>query len=173
MNLITSAQSPTFSSTVTAGAGGGFPVAGYQALDYDNAPTFSGNYEFRLLRHLSAEVGIENMLPKQVSFSPHGSYTTRERLTLLPFGLRGVAALAGQRVELFAGTGGARLWRTEQGNSYNATTMFWQVNAGGRVALDHGRRFWVGTTIRFYRDLGRPTQQWLSLTGDFGFRLGH
>jgi hypothetical protein len=54
---------------------------------------------------------------------------------------------------------------------YNAPRTIWQINGGGRIALDKRRRFWVGPTVRFSRDGGRPTQEWISLTGDFGFRF--
>jgi len=34
------------------------------------------------------------------------------------------------------------------------------------------RRFWVGITLRVWRDPGRPTQQWLSTTADLAYRFG-
>jgi hypothetical protein len=39
----------------------------------------------------------------------------------------------------------------------------WQVNGGGRIALDKRRHFWVGPTVRFSRDgYRRPTEEFVS-----------
>ena len=43
--------------------------------------------------------------------------------------------------------------------------------AAARIAIDKRGHFWIGPTVRFSRDGGRPTQEWVSLTGEFGFRL--
>ena len=124
------AQNPIGTSTVTLGVGGETPprnIAGEST-----GPVFNGNYEFRILKYLSLEAGVSNMLPRtqryeilyQIfpayggisagvrsgSFCPPcvlGFFPDRTRVTLLPFGLRGIAPLWNSRVDLFGGGGGA------------------------------------------------------------------
>jgi hypothetical protein len=115
------------------------------------------------------------LLPNYVNYGNRyiAPGTSRVRVTLLPYGLRGILPVANNRGELFIGTGGAYYWRATDIDYSSASGTLWQANAGARLALDRGRRFWLGTTLRLYRDTGRPTQAWVSVTGDLGFRLGH
>jgi hypothetical protein len=104
--------------------------------------------------------------------------SARARSTFLPFGVRGILPISNQRVELYAGAGGAYVWHglgvlpTYFGEGLNQ--WLWQVNAGARVAFTHSHRYWLGITTRYYRDgLGSNKQQYLACTGEFSVRFGH
>ncbi len=186
------AQETVFSSTVTLGVGG--ETSPRSVAGESTGPVFNGNYEFRILKYLAVEAGVSNMLPRTLRFETipvylginpgvtvtyYNSYVCvpcavvpipdRTRVTLLPFGPRGIVPLWNGRAELFAGGGGAYALHAD-GSFYNAWLM--QANLGGRIALDAKRRFWVGTSGRFYSNTGPYRQQWLSWTADLGLRFG-
>lgn len=158
-------------STVTVGAGGGFPVSGYLTERVQNSAAFSAGYEFRLFRYVAPEVAVTNLIPTVVNYYKFGTYNTRERVTLVSLGLRGILPLAAGRAEIFAGAGGAHIGSTAYVLSQFGAPWLMQLEAGGRAALDRKHRFWLGTTVRLARDTGRPTEQWVVLTGDFGVRF--
>jgi hypothetical protein len=162
------------SSTVVAGVGGAFPAGGYRTSEFHNGPLLAGEYEFGVHRFVAATIGVENFLLPFDNTSKFGTSTTRERVTLMPFGLRGIVPVASGRVELFAGTGGAALWSSEYnlGHPFQGNNLLWHLNGGARIALDRAKHVRMGPTVRYYRDLGRPTQQWLSITADFSYRFG-
>ena len=160
-------------STLTLGAGAAFPVGGELTSSFNRGASFAGEYEFGLHRFLAATIGVENYVLSSVNCDPRGCSTARERFTLMPFGLRGIIPIAGGRGELFAGTGGARLWSNSfLGGPFQQDNILWQFNGGFRIGLDRARHFRAGPTVRLNRDLGRPTQEWLSLTADFSYRFG-
>jgi hypothetical protein len=169
--LAVSAQS-FGSSTLTVGVGGAFPASGYLTFPFHNGLSVAGEYELRLHKFVAADVGVDNFVLNADNFTRTGSVQTLERITLLPFGLRGILPLADGRTELFLGTGGAYLWSTDYDLRSFGEGLLWQLNGGARVAIDRSRHFHVGASARYYRDLGRPTQQWVSLTGDFSYRFG-
>ena len=161
-------------NTVMIGAGGGFPSGGYRTDGISNGAAFSASYEFRLFKYLAPEVGVVNMLPNVNYFGEYERQTYMERVTLLSMGVRGIVPLRQGRMELFGGVGAAHLWSSDIELTvlgYQSPRWLLQVNGGGRVAIDRRRRFWIGPTVRFSRDGGRPTEEWVSLTGDFGFRF--
>lgn len=159
-------------NTVSIGAGGTFAGDMLRTEDFSSGPSFSATYEFRLFRYLAPEIGLLDLLPNQTQYSKYGTSVVRERVTLLSFGVRGVLPLARDRVELFAGPGGAHIWSNESYvTGYNAPSWLFQIDGGIRFAIDGKRRFWVGPRCAFVRDGGRPTEEWVSFTGDFGFRF--
>jgi hypothetical protein len=160
-------------STVTIGAGGGFATGGYFTDGIPNAPAFSASYEFRVFRFLAPEVSVVNMIPNVPEGSEFGTSILRERVTLVSPVLRGILPLRHDSVELFAGVGAARLTSSYYELTENfEPSWFLEIDGGFRAALGHRHRFWIGPTVRFYRDFNRrPTEQWLSLTGEFGFRF--
>jgi hypothetical protein len=161
------------SSTVILGVGGALPASGYRTTSFHNGPSIAGEYEFGLHRSVAANIGVENFFLNFDNITRNSLAVTRERITLMPFGIRGIAPLAGGRAELFAGAGGAYLWSSEYDlRSYGGEGFLWQLNGGGRIAIDRAKHFRVGATMRFYRDLGRPTQEWFSVTGDVSYRFG-
>ena len=110
---LAAADSQLGSSTVAVGAGAAFAAGGELTGGYHRGPSITGEYEFGLHRFLAATIGVENLLMNVDQCSRSGCTPVRERFTLMPFGLRGILPIAGGRAELFAGTGGARLWSTD------------------------------------------------------------
>jgi hypothetical protein len=160
--------------TIMIGVGGGFPSGGTYIAGISDSAAFSGSYEFRLFKYLAPEVAVVNTIPNVNYGGEFGPVISRERITLLSFGPRGIVPLMQGRLELFAGVGAAHLWSTDLELTvlgYEAPRWFLQLSGGGRVAIDRRHRFWIGPTVRFTRDGGRPTEEWVSLTGDFGFRF--
>lgn len=160
-------------STVLIGAGGGFPAGGYLTNQFANGPAFAVTYEFRLFRYFAPAVGVVNSLPTYTDREEYTTTVSRERVTLLSLGFRGVLPLGHGRVELFAGPGAAHVSSPvyELTEGYLSPSWLFEVDGGGRVAIGRGRRLWIGPTARFSRDIGRPTEEWVSLTADFGFRF--
>lgn len=161
-------------NTIAIGAGGGFPAGGSGIYGISNSAAFSGSYEFRLFKYLAPEVALVNTIPNVDYGGRYGPDINRERITFLSFGARGIAPLMQGRLELFAGVGAAHLWSSDPYltvDGYQAPRWFAQLSGGGRVAIDHRHRFWIGPTMRFTRDGGRPTEEWVALTGDVGFRF--
>jgi hypothetical protein len=159
-------------TTFSLGAGGGFPAGGenvYQTSYLPNSAAFSASYEFRIFKYLAPEVSVVNLTPLVPQFGEYPLPPTRERVTLVSIGGRGILPLHQGRLELFAGGGAVNVSRSD--TYVELKPWVWQVNGGGRIALGKRRRFWVGPTVRFSRNGGRPTDEWVSLTGDFGFRF--
>ncbi len=185
-------QDALHTSTLTLGVGG-LPYSDYPDLPdlQKGGPAFTGNYEYRLLKYLGVEGGTDILVPSGESYQQSASilsgqnlypYTTtcmacvveaagRSRVTLLTYGLKGILPLANDRLELFAGVGGAYAWNSEFGGQLNSA--FAQASLGGRLALDRGHRFWLGTTLRGFSSFGPGRQAWVPLTFDFGMRFGH
>ncbi|HXJ37998.1 MAG TPA: hypothetical protein VNH18_01900 [Bryobacteraceae bacterium] len=159
------------SSTLILGAGGAFPASGYRTGPFHDGASLNAEYELGLHRYVAATLGLDNFVLNLDNVSRLSVTQTRERVTLLPFGLRAIAPLAGGRAELFAGTGAAYLWSSAYDLQNLGGGFLWQLNGGARVALDRAKHWRIGTTARFYRDLGRPTQQWVSLSGDVSYRF--
>ena len=152
--------------------GGGvvFPLAGYIADDYLAGPAGRAGYELRLAKPVGAEVGITETGLPGISCNRIGCTHTRETLKFLDYGLRGHVVLSGGRVDLSAGLGGGYVWY-EFGNSFTNVHLF-QYSGKASVALDRGKHFRIAFTVRTWRDLGRPTQQWVSTRGSFVFGFG-
>jgi len=159
-------------STVTVGAGGEFTTGGenvFRTSYLPDSPAFSAAYEFRVFKYLGPEVSVVNLTPLVPQFGEFPGPPIRERITLISMGARGILPLDRGRIELLAGAGAVNV--STSANYLQLTSWLWQVNGGARVAIGKRRRFWIGPTVRFSRNGGRPTDEWLSLTGDFGFRF--
>lgn len=183
-------QEAIHTSTFTLGVGG-LPYS-YDSFREYGGPTFTGRYEYRLWKYLAVESGVDTLLPS----TPHveilpvissgvtlNSYSNgicsacvfvsvrdTARITLVPFGLKGILPIADGRVELFGGLGGAYAWHSDYGRYQNA--LLGQVSLGGRIALEHGRRFWLGTTLQGYSNFGSGKQAWVPWTINLGIRFG-
>ncbi len=176
-------QEPVGTSTVTLSVGGETPTR--NEFGESKGPVFDGNYEFRILKYLAVEAGVENTLPSITRYEFFGIpagvsllafqqvccvlIPDRTQVTLLPFGLKGILPLSGGRFELFAGGGGAYAWHS--GDSF-ANAWLLQTSMGGRVALDRGHHFWLGTSGHFFTNFGAGRQEWLTWTADLGLRFG-
>jgi hypothetical protein len=145
---------------------------GYGTNGFSRGAGWRGGYELRLLKHLGAEAGFTEAWPIAIDTCLTATFTcfsSRQYLKLLDYGLRGVAPLAGGRVELSIGVGGGYVWN--QWKTYNNGVLF-QYSGKAVFALDRNGRVRVGFTLRLWRDLGRPTQQWFSTTGGVIVGLG-
>jgi hypothetical protein len=160
-------------STVSIGAGGGIPAGGYLTDPFSSGPAFAATYEFRAFRCFAPSIGVANFLPNYMNYDEYATTKTRERVTLLSLGFRSVLPLAHGRVELFAGPSATHIGSSvyELTQAYPSPPWLFEVDGGGRMAIDRHRHFWIGPTARFTRDIGRPTEEWVSLTGDVGFRF--
>lgn len=148
---------------LSVGAGGLFPVSGYKTDSYATGPALRAGYQLRVKKHIGAEVGWTGTWPNQEA--------VRHQLQFIDYGLRGIVPVARDRAELSAGIGGGYVvYDQRYPNSDAALLQF-----SGRVAapVDARRSFWVGITFRMWRDLGRPTQQWLTTTGELTYQFGH
>src|SRR4051812_26190993 len=92
-SFVTLAQS-LGSGTVILGAGGAFPGSGYRTFPFHTGTSVTGEYELGLHRFLAATVGLDNFTLNLDNYSRTSTVTTRERITLLPFGLRAIAPVA-------------------------------------------------------------------------------
>ncbi len=112
---------------------------------------------------------MQNMLPNVPTFTKFGSTYSRERVTLLSLGVRGIAPLRDDRIELFAGASTAHL------NSSDTDLTQGILAAPVRRRRPLGNRSGASLLdrphVRLTRDSGRPTEEWVSLTADFGFRF--
>ena len=179
------AQDGEHTSTVTLSVGGETPT--YNQFGESSGPVFAGNYEYRIMKYLAVEGGFQSMLPLTTiyeSFSvPSGTslistatcssgctivQSSRTMVNLTPFGVKLVLPLASDRFELFAGGGGAYAFHSD--GTYRDAILA-QGTVGGRVAMDKGHRFWLGTSGRFFSNPGHGRQEWLSWSADFGIRF--
>jgi hypothetical protein len=165
-------------STATVGVGLVTRAGGDVAANAFNAgPSFTGEYEFGLDRYLSATIGVENDLPVNNFYNCGrlGCSATRERFTFLPFGMRGTLPLGSDRAEIFGGAGGARVWTDDPElggfECFHCARVLAQINGGVRFRVGRQHRFYLWPVVRMSRDLGRPTQVWLSVTGNLSYRF--
>jgi hypothetical protein len=128
----------------------------------------------RIIKYLGAEAGFTDAWPVGPdSCVRFGCSYSRQTLKLLDYGLRGVAPLAGGRVELSIGLGGGYVWhKYGYYGSFGSNQALFQYSGKAAFALDHRHRFRAITAVRTWRDLGRPTLQWLSVTGGIEVGLG-
>ncbi|HEV3202086.1 MAG TPA: hypothetical protein VGZ73_29510 [Bryobacteraceae bacterium] len=152
------------------GGGGIFPLNGYIADDYSAGPAGRAGYELRLVKPLGAEAGITEAGLPGTSCDRFGCTHPRETLKFLDYGLRGHIGLSGGRIDLSAGLGGGYVWYEHE--TFFRNGPLFQYSGKAAVALDRGKRFRIAFAVRTWRDLGRPTQQWLSTTGSFIFGFG-
>ena len=151
------------------GAAGVIPLNGY---GYSAGAGWRAGYQLRVLKHLGGEAGFTEAWPIAIDTCLTANFTclsSRQYVKLLDYGLRGVAPLAGGRVELSVGAGGGYVWN--QWKTYNNGALF-QYSGKAAFALDRKGRVRLSFTLRFWRDLGRPTQQWISTAGGVVVGLG-
>jgi hypothetical protein len=157
---------------MNVGAGALLPLSGFKAEEYTAALDLRVGYQLRLRKYLGAEMGWTGAWPSRTDFGRDFDQLVRDRLQLVDYGVRGIVPVARDRAELSAGVGGGYIWY-DRGSS-NSFLNGSLLQYSGRVAapLNSRRRIWIGMTFRVWRDLGRPTQQWLSTTGDVTYRFG-
>jgi hypothetical protein len=153
---------------------GVFPVGGYKAEEYSSGPGLRVGGDFRLLRNLMVEGGWTAAWNATFyDCSRFGCSYSRLENKFLDYGLRGVLPLAAGRVELSVGVGGGYIWFDKASSDnyyYNGSLL--QYSGKAAVALDRHGRWRANFTIRTWRDLGRPIQQWLSTAAGISYGFG-
>lgn len=154
-------------------ASGVFPVGGYVTNAYSAGPGLRVGGELRLARYLAADAGWTGAWLVKGNCDPHGCFYPRYENKLLDYGLRGVLPLAGGRVELSIGVGGGYIWYDKlSDDSFFGNGSLFQYSGKAAVALDRGGHWRVNFTVRTWRDLGRPIQQWLSTAAGISYGFG-
>jgi len=106
-------------------------------------------------------------------------YKSDNRFFWIPFGVRGILPLRDGRFELSLGGGGVY---EKFSVSSPAASVFlvdrsgWggQFTAGAKMAIDHGRHFWIGATPRVFfanTEGGYRHDRWFVVSGDVSFRF--
>jgi len=179
---------------ITFGAGGASPRAALRAY-FATRPAITLSYGYRFLRNFQVETGLDTVFGaagvKDFYDSPIGPLRIRDYQFLVPFGARAILPLAGERLLVFGGAGGAYLRYSElihQPSDYFridcpvcASRSGWGYYAvtGLSVFLDQARHFRTGASAKMYRGhtqgdpLGaapglRTRDHWLQLYGEFG-----
>jgi hypothetical protein len=171
---ILAAQSSFARNNFDFGAAGVIPVSGDRTNGYSAGPGWRGGYELRLIKHLGVEAGFTEGWPVTTSnCGRFGCTYSRESLKLLDYGVRGVAPVAGGRLELSIGLGGGYIWHPFGfSGPFGPNQALFQYSGKAAVALDRSRRIRCTFTVRTWRDLGRPTQQWLSTAAGLSYGFG-
>ena len=162
------AQDDVTRHNLEIGGGGIFPVLGYKTDEYSAGPAGRAGYEFRFIKPLGAEIGITEAGLPFAECDKFGCTYPRETLRFLDYGIRGHFSRG--RFDLSAGLGGGYIWFQRFAPFPNESLL--QYSAKAAIAVDHRGRFRIAFTVRTWRDLGRPTQQWLSTTGSLVLGLG-
>jgi hypothetical protein len=169
-----SAQIPIPRANVEVDAVGVLPVAGFKAEEYSSGPGLRVGGEFRLFRNLAAEGGWTSAwMATSYQCSRFGCSYSRLQNKFLDYGLRGVLPLAAGRVELSLGVGGGSIWfDSASGDNYFYNGSLFQYSGKAAVALDRNGHWRANFTVRNWRDLGRPIQQWLSTAAGISYGFG-
>ena len=154
-------------------ASGVFSVSGYVTDRYSAGPGLRAGGEIRLARYLAADAGwTGGWMAAEYGCNRFGCSYSHLENKLLDYGLRGVLPLARGRVELSVGVGGGYIWFDRaSGDSYHNGSLF-QYSGKAAVALNRGGHWRVNLTVRTWRDLGRPIQQWLSTAAGISYGFG-
>ncbi len=169
-----SAQVPASRAAVELDAAGVFPVDGFKAEEYSTGPALRVGGEFRLHRNFVAEAGWTGAwMATYYNCSRLGCASSRLENKFLDYGVRGVLPLAAGRVELSLGVGGGYIWfdPASSDNYYYNGSLF-QFSGKAAVALDRNGHWRINFTVRAWRDLGRPIQQWLSTAAGISYGFG-
>ncbi len=180
--------------SLTVGAGAGLP-RGELARPFNNSSAVSVGYGYRWHRYFQADVGLDTVFRaariRDFLRTQIGYLRIQDYQFFLPFGGRAILPLASGRVLVSGGVGGAYLRYSErlsQPSEYlrvacpvcrSRSGWGYYGLLGGRLALDSGRRFWVGAASKVYRGhtegdpLGdvpgvRTQDRWVKIFGEFG-----
>lgn len=148
------------------GAAGVFPLSGFRTYDYEAGPGWRAGYEFRPAKHFAADAGFTQTWPITAeNCGRFGCEYAREKLGLLDYGVRGILPVAQGRLELSVGIGGAYVWHPfGYSGPFGSDGALLQYSGKASFALSQQGRVRANVSVRGYRDLGRPTQQWLATT---------
>ncbi len=160
------------------------------------SPLLTLGYGYRFLRYLQADFGLDITFGaaqvREFLTTEIGDLRVKDREYFLPFGGRAIAPLAGGRMLLSGGGGGAWIkytTRISQPSYYfsvscpictERTGWGYYALANATWFLDYARHFRVGVTSRFVRGhtngeaIGnipatRTSDHWLNIFGEVGF----
>lgn len=176
------------------GLGAGMPGADLR-VPFSDSVGMGVNYGYRFHRYFQAEIGFDTLFgaARIRDFLPteFGDRRIRDYQILLPFGGRAILPLAGGRLLVSGGGGGAYMRyqeRISQPSEYVRLDcpvctarhgVGYYALLGASVSADRGQRFWIGVTTRVYRGhtdgdpLGpvpgvRTRDHWVTAFGEFG-----
>ena len=110
---ISAAQSGPARYNLDFGPTGVFPLSGFRTFGDSAGRGWRGGSELRLIKHLGAEAGFTEGWPVGTdTCGRFGCTYSRHSLKLLDYGIRGVAPVAGGRLELAVGLGGGYIWHS-------------------------------------------------------------
>jgi len=142
------------------------------------APGLGLSYGFRVHRHVEAEAGLFAALQPAPEIRGASYFLDPDdRFLWVPFGIRAIAPLHADRLELSAGGGG--LYQKYSISNPNPglgaeSRHGWggYLAAGAAVSVDRGRHIWLGFTPRAF--LANPKyrrDRWLQWNGEISFRF--
>jgi hypothetical protein len=146
-----------------------------ESFGYGFSPTGQGfEFPMRLTDGAFASHGLE------CPFCLTRPTSDRTRFTLPPFGAQATLSTLHDRAEIFTGFGGVNAWKPDntliqpnrRGTSFNDAWLVQGV-AGGRVAVDRNRRFWLGPAVRYLENFGEGKKHWNSFGGSATFQFAH
>ena len=178
------AQSIADRSSITLGVGGETSLG---TSFVRTGPAFNGDYELRLNRYFSVDMGQETWMPRGLSAAPESvlpginligpptgivfvPIPTRRLSTASHTTGRAIVPFAHDRLELFMGAGGGYAWNLDRSPLPSGFVL--EFEAGGRFALDNKKRFWFGASSQFFGNFSSNRQQWFATTANVGFRFG-
>jgi len=173
---ISAAQSGPTRYRLDFGPTGVFPLSGFRTFSDSAGPGWRGGSELRLIKHLGAEAGFTEGWPSGLDTCNRvgtGCTYSRHSLKLLDYGIRGMAPVAGARLELSVGLGGGYIWHPSIDFLDRPNQALFQYSGKIAFALDRLGRTRFTFAVRTWRDLGRPTGQWLSTTAGISYAFGH
>jgi hypothetical protein len=162
------AQSSWAKHNFTLGGGAAIPRDGLEPY-FDTAGAFRFAYGFRFLRNFQADAGVDVAFQAagvdDYYYSYYGPLRIRDYQYFVPLGGRIVLPFARERVQFYAGGGGAYLryseivtqpfgeggFRVECPPCRARSGWGYYGLAGGSVALDRGNHFRMGGGVTVYR----------------------
>ena len=147
-----------------------FPAGGYKADEYSSGPALRAGYELRLHRYVSAEAGWTGAWMPGVACDRFGCAHPTYRNDLIDYGIRGIYPAGRMEISIGVGGGHIRFDKSSGDNYYDSALL--QYSARATFAINKSGSLRVGGTIRAWRDLGRPIQEWVSMSAGVSYGLG-
>ncbi len=136
---------------LTIGAGAGIPSGDLkQFMSPSTAIRFK--YGYRITRNIQADFGFDMVIKAAGDYESSKGKLDVE--FVFPFGGRAILPLSSDRLELFAGAGGAWLQYNEARGDYCGDCVSrggWGLygTAGANLALEHLKRLWLGIEVQY------------------------
>jgi hypothetical protein len=136
------------------------------------------SYGYRLDKYLEAEAGLFTALDPTGDICAHfGCLDVNDRYFWIPFGVRFIAPLHRDRVELSAGGGGlyekytvANPFPGGGPAAHSGWGGYFAASAG--IAATHSRRFWVAATPRwFLANAPYARDRWFQIAAELTYRF--